>query len=129
MLLLVLASDGVLVAEDEMQLRVDEINNFKLRSRKAGNTHFGTWAGEIRAKHDHPRCVVAELLAARLEAVFEQLEVATTAITTLLVFDLILDYEGLFRKVNRLWESGGNAVVGGFGLRDETLLASEGRVG
>ena len=95
---------------------------------RAGNTHLGTWAGEIGAKHDHPRCLVAELLAARLEAVFKQLEVATTAITTLLVFDLILDYEGLDGEVNGLWKGGRNAVVGGFGLRDETFLASEGRI-
>lgn len=128
MLLLVLAGDGVLMAEDEVQLQMDQINNFSLRSRRAGNTHFGTWAGEIRTKHDHPRCVVTEFLAARLEAVFEQLEVATTAITTLLVFDLILDYQGLVGKANSLCERGRNAVVGGFGFRDETLLASEGRI-
>lgn len=93
--------------------------------QRVGNTHFGTWAGEIRAKHDHPWCLVAELLATRLEAVFEQLEVATTTIATLLVFNLILYYEGLVGEADRVCEGGGNAVVSSFGLRDEALLASE----
>jgi len=45
-----------------------------------------------------------------------------------LIFDLILYYEGLVGEVNRLCERGRNAVVGGFGFRDETLVASEGGV-
>jgi len=128
MLLLIFAGFGVLMAEDKVQLQMDQVNNSNLWSRKAGKTHLGAWAGEIGAEHDHPWCVVAELFAARLEAVFKQLEVATTAITTLLVFDLVLDYEGLLGKVNRLWERGRNAVVGSFGFRDETLLASQGHI-
>ena len=126
MLLLVLASDGVLMPEDKVHLQMNRINQSSLRSRGPGNTHLGAWAGEIRAKHDHPWCLVAELLAARLEAIFEQLEVATTAIATLLVFNLILYDEGPVGEANGVCEGGRNAMMGSFGFRDEALLASEG---
>lgn len=49
-------------------------------------------------------------------------------ITTFLVFNLMLYDQKLVGEVNWVREGGGNAVVGDLILRDETLLASEGRV-
>ena len=57
-------------------------------------TDLGARARQIRTEHDRPRRLVRELLAARLEAVLEHLDVAAAAVAALLVLDLVLDNKG-----------------------------------
>ena len=92
-------------------------------------THLRAGASHVRAKHDGPGSLVVELLTRGLEAVLEQLQVATTAVAALLVLDLILDDQGLVRELNGLGEGGGDGVVGSLGLGDKTLVAQDGRLG
>jgi hypothetical protein len=102
-LLLVLASDRVLVTEDKVNLRAR--------------------ACQIRTKHDHPGGLVIKVLARGLETILEELDVATTAVAALLVLDLVLDDKGLGAKVDRIREGSGDRVVGRLGLGDKALVA------
>lgn len=94
---------------------------------RGSNIHLVTRAGQVGTKHDHPGSSVRKLLPARLEAILEQFDVTTTAVSTLLVLHLVLDHEGLFPKVNRGCKRGRNGVVCSLGLCDESLLANDER--
>ena len=85
--------------------------------------YLGTRAGQVGPEHNCPRSLVRELLAASLEAILEELDVATAAVAAVLVLDLVLDDERLLRKVDGGLERRGDGVVGGLGLRDEALVA------
>lgn len=98
-----------------------------LNTMQNSNTYLVTWAGQVRTKHDYPRGGVRELLPAGLEAILEQLDVTTTAISTLLVLHLILDHKGLVLEVNRGCKGGRDGVVCSLGLCDEGLLANDKR--
>lgn len=69
MFLLVFASDGVLMTEDEVQ--------------------FVVIATFVRTKHDGVRGLVKELLQVQVGCVGEQLHIATTAILAILEFHFI----------------------------------------
>jgi hypothetical protein len=110
MLLFILASNGVLVAEDEVD--------------------FGTRAGKVGTEHDNPGRLVVELLARGLEAILKELDVTATAVATLLVLDLVLNDERLSREADRRGERCGDSVMGGLGLGNKTLIAlNNSRVG
>ena len=72
------------------------------KARICGAPYLGARASQIRTEHDDPRCRVRELFATRLEAVFQELDVATTAVAALLVFDLVLDNQRLGLEVDGL---------------------------
>lgn len=124
-LLFVFASDGVLVTEDKVQLRHDTSQHICCVG--VSTTHLVTRAGQVRTEHDNPRGRVREFLATRLEAVLEQLDVTTTAVSTLLVLYLVLNHEGLFFEVDRGCKRGRDGVVCSLGLCNETLLANDER--
>ena len=88
--------------------------------------YLGAGAGEVRAEHDGPRGVVVKLAASVLEAVLEQLDVATAAVAALLVLDLVLDDQGLDAEANCLLEGSRDGVVGRLRLCDEALVAVDG---
>ena len=85
--------------------------------------YLGSGAGQIGTEHDRPRSLVRELLSGGLETVLKELDVATTAVTALLVLHFILDNQGLLLEVDGLSEWCRNSVVGGLALRNETLVA------
>ena len=58
-----------------------------------------------------------------MEAVLEELDITTTAVTALLVLDLVLDDKGLVGKLDRLSEGGRDGMVGSLGLGYEALVA------
>jgi hypothetical protein len=64
-----------------------------------------------------------------LKAILKQLEVTTTAITALLVLDLVLNDERLVRNVDGLVEGGRDSVVRRHALRNETMVALDDRGG
>lgn len=121
MLLLNSAGLGALVANDEVHLyrQVSE----RLWMKQAYDMYLGTGAGKIGTEHDNPWCRVREFLAGSLETVFEELEVATTAVTALLVLHFVLDNQGLLLEVDGLSKGCRNSVVGGLALCNETLVA------
>ena len=61
-----------------------------------------------------------------MEAILEQLDVATTAVSTLLELDLVLHDEGLSLGVDSLREGSRDSVMGRLGLCHETLVAFNG---
>ena len=89
----------------------------------AGPTYLGARAGQVGTKHDRPRSLVVELLARSLEAVLEELDVTATAVTTLLVLDLVLDDKGHVGELDGLVEGSGDGMVGSLGLGYEALVA------
>ena len=115
MLLLNLARDGVLVAEDEVDLEdawqcqnthcrhktltgMLRATRARVRSMQIlarPSTHLVARASQVRTKHDGPGSLVVELLAAGLETILKELDVATTAVAALLVLDLVLDDQRL----------------------------------
>jgi hypothetical protein len=98
-------------------------------STQERETNLCARASEVGAEHDDPGSVVGELLSTSLEAILEQFEVSTTAIATLLIFDLILDDERLVRNVDGLVEGGRYGVVRRDTLCDETKIALNDRGG
>ena len=90
-------------------------------------THLRAGASHVWAKHDGPGSLVVELLAAGLETILEEFDVATTAVAALLVLDLVLDDKRLFREVDGLREWGRDGVVRGLRLRDEAEVALDDR--
>ncbi len=123
MFLFVFASLWVLMAEDKVNLndKAEEIRQFRRKPKKKKN--LCARASKIGTKHDNPWSLVGKLLAASLETVLEQLEVTTTAITALLVLDLVLNDERLVRNVNWFVEWGRDCVVRRDALRNETEVA------
>ena len=86
-------------------------------------TYLRARACQVGTEHDRPWSLVRELLSGSLEAIFKQLEVATTAIATLLVLDLILNNQRFVAEVDGLCKRRGDGVVGRLGLGDESLVA------
>ena len=84
---------------------------------------LGARTCKVWTEHDDPWCGVGELLAAGLETILKELDVATTAVAALLVLDLVLDDKRLFREVDGLLEGGRDGVVRGLRLRDEAEVA------
>jgi hypothetical protein len=117
--LFVFASNWVFVTEDEVNLTSGQLRS---RGDPAG-AYLGTRTREVRTKHNDPRCRVRELLATGLETIFKKLEVTTTTIATLLVFDFILNDKVLVLEVNGVREGGGDSVMGRLGLCNQTLVA------
>ena len=121
MLLLELASDGVLVAEDKVNLwRAPSTRVLSISSNP--NTRLGARARQVRTKHDGPGSLVVELLAAGLETILKELDVATTAVAALLVLDLVLHDQGLVGELDGVLERRRDGVVCRLGLRDEALV-------
>lgn len=85
-------------------------------------THLGSRTCEIRTEHDDPWGSVREFFSTSLEAIFKELEIATTTVTTFLIFDLVLHYERFVRKVDRFWEWCRDGVMGSLVLCDKTLV-------
>jgi hypothetical protein len=75
--------------------------------------HLSARASEIRTEHNNPRRLVLKSLSTRLETVFKEFEITTTAVTTLLVFYFILNNQRLVLEINCLGESSGDGVVSG----------------
>lgn len=84
--------------------------------------YLGSRASEIRTKHDDPRSLIRELPGARLEAVLKKLDIASTAVSTLLVLDFILHDQRLLLEVQRGFQRGRDGVVGSLALRDQTQV-------
>lgn len=120
MLLLVLTRDRVFVTEDEVHLEKASLEHY---SHQQANSNLGSRASQIRTEHDHPWRLVVELLATRLETIFQELHVTTAAVAALLVLDLVLDDERLFREVDGLGERRRDSMVSGLALGYETLVA------
>ena len=93
-----------------------------------GSTYLGARAGQVGAKHDRPRSLVVELLAARLETIFKELDVATTAIAAVLVLHFVLDNKRLIGEVNRGREWCADSVMRSLGLSDEALVTCNNRL-
>ena len=58
-----------------------------------------------------------------MEAIFKQFEVATTAVATLLVLDLVLHNERLLAEVDGLLKGSRDGVVSSLVLGNEALVA------
>lgn len=84
-------------------------------------------AGEIRTEHDHPWCMIVEIFSAGLETIFKQFDVSTTAITTLLVLDFILDNERFVFEVDWSKERGRDSMMSSLILRHEAQVALDNR--
>ena len=116
MLLLVFASLWAFVAEDEVNL--DNKSQTGLVDCTKKKTNLCPRASKVRTKHNNPWSLVRKLLAARLEAILEQLDVTTTAIAALLVLDLVLNDKRLVRKLDGLVEGGRDSVMRRHALRN-----------
>ena len=127
MFFLEFASPRILVAENEMELRYEELRSAKVGTQPRKSTNLGTGTCQVGTEHDDPRRRVRKLLAARLETVLEQLEVSTTAYAQLLVLDLVLDHERIVFEVDRLLERSGYGVMGSLVFRHEALVAVDDR--
>ena len=77
----------------------------------------------VGTKHDHVGSSVGELLLVELLVLLEELQVGTATDQRVLGLDLILDHQGLALVVDLLGELGGNGVVRGRVLDDQTLIA------
>ena len=102
MLLLVLASLGVLVAEDEVDL-------------VGGATLVGT-------EHDDVGRGVGELFGVEGAVILEELHVGTSTLKAGLELCLVLDNQSLVGVVNGLGELGRDGVVSGLVLENQTLV-------
>lgn len=126
-LLFVLARDRVFMTENEVQLcHGKHVSELACLAARLEN-NLVPWAGQVGTKHNHPRSRVREFLPTRLEAILEQLDVTTTAVSALLVLHFILNHEGLFLEVDRGCKRGRDGVVRSLGLCNETLLANDER--
>ena len=92
-------------------------------------TYLRSGTSQIGPKHDDPWCCVREFLAAGLEPIFKQLDVTTTAVSALLVFDLILDNQGFVTECNGFVKGCRDSVVGSLGLCNETFVAFDDKHG
>lgn len=120
MFLLVFTTDRVLVTEDEVKLRQPIISMDT--SKIICSLYLRAGACKIRTEHDHPWRLVIEVISAGLETILEQFHISTTTVSTLLVFDFILNDQWLFAKVNSFGEVGRDGVVSSFVLSHETLV-------
>ena len=119
-LLFELASLGVLVTEDEVDLGSQSCSQVNVcpRTHVLSDTYLGTRTCQVRTEHDCPRCLVRELLARCLESILKELHVSTTTVTALLVLNLVLYDEGLVAEVNSVFERCRDSMVCCLGLRD-----------
>ena len=131
MFLFILAGLRAFMTEDEMDLGRGNGHSKKsvVPSRQEKESNLCARASEVRTEHDDPGSLVRELLSTSLEAILEQFEVSTTAVATLLVFDLILNDERLARNVDGLVEGCRYGVVRRDTLCDETKIALNDRGG
>lgn len=120
MFLLVFTTDRVLVTEDEVKLRQPIISMDT--SKIICSLYLRAGACKIRTEHDHPWRLVVEVISAGLETILEQFHISTTTVSTLLVFDFILNDQWLFAEVNSFGEVGRDGVVSSFVLSHETLV-------
>jgi hypothetical protein len=129
--LFVLAGLWAFVTEDEMELGKGERHSKKsaVPSRQERETNLCARTSEVRTEHDDPGSLVRKFLSTSLEAILEQFEVSTTAVATLLVFDLILNDERRVRNVDGLVEGGRYGMVRRGTLCDETMIALKDRGG
>ena len=88
----------------------------KRHVRSSFEAHLGSRASEVGTKHDDPRSVIGELLRARLEAILKKLEVATAAVSALLILDFVLENQRLVLEVQSSFQRGRNGVVGSLAL-------------
>ena len=86
-------------------------------------TDLGTGTRQIRAKHNDPGRSDRELFSTGLETIFKELDIATTAVTALLILHLVLNDQWIILEVKRLGKGSRNGVVGGFAFRNQTLIA------
>jgi hypothetical protein len=98
-------------------------------SRQQRETNLCARASEVRTEHDNPGSLIREFFSTSLEAILEQFEVSTTAVATLLVFNLVLNDERLVRNFDGLVEGGRYGVMRRDTLCDETTIALHDRVG
>jgi hypothetical protein len=90
-------------------------------------TYLRTGAGEIRTEHDHPWCMIIEVLSAGLETIFKQLDVSTATVTTFLILDFVLNNQGLVFEVNCFMERSGDCMVSSLVLSHEAQVAFDDR--
>jgi hypothetical protein len=57
-----------------------------------------------------------------LETIFKKFDISTTAVTTLLVFDFILNNQGFVLEVDSFGKGSRNGMVGSFAFCNETLI-------
>jgi hypothetical protein len=57
-----------------------------------------------------------------LETIFKKFDIATTAVTTLLVFDFILDNQGFVLEVDSFGKRSRDGMVGSFAFCNEALI-------
>ena len=107
MLLLKFPSDGVLVTEDEV--------------------NFSAWARQIRTEHDSPGSLVIKLFSTLNKVLFEKFKVTTTAVTSILVLDFILNNKWFFTKYDWSGEGSRDGMVSSLGFGYETLVISNNR--
>jgi hypothetical protein len=135
-LLLVLAGLRVLVAEDEVDLES------QLRSmQEVEMVYLVGGTALIRSEHDDVGRGVGEFLGVKGRVVLEELQVRTTAIKTICVhvrtpthpnslrakkltlkLDFVLNNESLVLVVNGLGELGGDGMVSGLVLDNQSLV-------
>lgn len=104
-LLLVLASLGVLVLEDEVNL--------------VGGATL------VRTEHDHVWRGIGELVLGQSGVLAEELQISTTTLEVVLKLDFILNHERLVLVVNGCVELGGDGVVSSLVLEHKTLITLE----
>lgn len=102
MLLFVLASNGILVTEDKVELREVWIDKYSNAGEMGGHSYLRAGACEIRTEHDNPRSLIIKVFAATLKPIFKKLDVSTAAVASLLVFDFVLNDQRFILKVNWL---------------------------
>ena len=57
-----------------------------------------------------------------MKTIFKKFDIATTAVTTLLVFDFILNNQGFVLEVDSLGKRSRDGVVGSFAFCNEALI-------
>lgn len=89
--------------------------------KRRENTHLGARASQIRTEHDNPGGLIVVVAIAGI-TILQQLEVSTTAVTTLLEFDLVLNDKRLASGVESSLKGSRNSMMRSLGLRHETLV-------
>lgn len=84
-------------------------------------------AAFVGAEHNHVGGCVGKLLLVELLVLLKELQVGATADQRVLRLDFILHNEGLALVVNLLGELGGDSVMGGRVLDNQTLVALHAR--
>jgi hypothetical protein len=85
--------------------------------------HLSARTSVVRSEHHNPRSGVRKFLATGLEAIFKEFDVTTTAVTALLVLDLVLNDEGFIFEVHGGGKRCRDSMVGSLGLGNEAFFA------